>query len=123
MTSNESNGTAPGDLAFNRVLEAEARARERIDACRLEAASLIKTAEERARRIGERTDARLLKAHRLADASVERALGSLPRTAEAGGDPDGRALARLERAVAALADEIIGLTAPGADSGTGGDGS
>ena len=64
------------DNAFNRVLAAEAQARERVAACRQEAAALICAAEERARSIAQRTDGRVRRAHDIADAAMARTLGA-----------------------------------------------
>ena len=99
------------DAAFNRVLEAEAQARLRVEDCRRQAAARINAAAERARRVEQRTEARLLITHRRVDASVARALHALavPGTGADAADP--AAEARLDRLVAVLADEIIGLGA------------
>lgn len=97
------------DAAFNRVLAAEARVREQVEACRGQAAAILAAAEEQLRRIRDRTDERVRRAHRIADEGVERALGEL-RAASA--HPECEALsadtlARLERAVQTLVEEIL----------------
>jgi cell division septum initiation protein DivIVA len=65
------------DAAFNRVLAAEAAARERVEACRGEAERLVARAEERARRIASRADDRVLAVQRLAETGLRRALADL----------------------------------------------
>lgn len=99
---------AEADRAFNRVLEAEARARGRIEGCRREAAELVEQAVARARRIEDRAEARLRRVHRLADASVERELRSLhTETAFNEDGLDAQALAHLDPVIERLADEIL----------------
>lgn len=110
MSNERQFSNTEADRAFNRVLEAEARARERIEECRREAAALVERAEARARRIEDRSEARLLLIHRLTDAGVERELRSLHTEAEqAENGLDALAMTRLERAIEHLADEILGL--------------
>lgn len=110
MSSERQFSNTEADRAFNRVLEAEARARERIEECRREAAALVERAEARARRIEERSEARLLLIHRLADASVERELRSLHVEAEQAEDGlDVLDMTCLDQAIERLADEILGL--------------
>jgi len=109
MSNERQFSNTEADRAFNRVLDAEARARERIEECRCEAAALVERAEARARRIEERSEARLLLIHRLTDASVERELQSLHTEAEQAEDGlDGLAMAGLDQAVERLVDEILG---------------
>lgn len=98
------------DAAFNRVLAAEAQARLHLEACRQEAAALIAAAEARARAIRERTDRHLGRAHRTADAGVARARAALLPDPAPPDPPDGVAApdAGLDRAIAALVDEILG---------------
>ena len=103
------------DAAFNRVLAAEARAREEVEACRAEAARLLAAAEDRSRRITGRADRRVRRAHRIADAGVERALAEL-RAVGVEREPDGlseQTLSRLDRVIDALVTEIL---APGSGS-------
>jgi hypothetical protein len=99
------------DRAFNLVLAAESEARQRVEACRGEAAALVAAATERARRIADLADRRMRLAHRVADQGVERAVALLLSGSPAlGGEPgSGESDGRLERALAALADEILGL--------------
>ncbi len=104
------------DAAFNRALAAEASARESVAACRIEADRLLAEAEDHASRLAERTDHRLLAVQRIADTSLQQALSELlDRAAEPlGDDLDAAADARLNAAVAALADEMIGADVQGA---------
>ncbi|WP_296809425.1 hypothetical protein [Thiocapsa sp.] len=101
------------DAAFNRALAAEASARESVAACRIQADRLLADAEDHARRLVERTDRRLLSVQRIADTSLQHALSDLlDRAAEPLGDGlDASADARLNAAIAALADEMIGAAA------------
>ncbi|RKT47657.1 hypothetical protein [Thiocapsa rosea] len=101
------------DVAFNRALAAESSARESVAACRIEADRLLADAEDHARRLVERTDRRLLAIQRIADTSLQHALSELiDRSAEPVGDGlDASADARLNAAVTALADEMIGAVA------------
>lgn len=105
------------DAAFNRVLEAEARARLKVEECQRQAAAQIAGAAERAREVERRSEARTLLVHRLADASVARALANLQTVGETSEGRDLAAPSRLDAVVAALADEMIGLAAaaPAAD--------
>lgn len=97
------------DGAFNRVLAAEARAREQVEECRRQAAATLAAAEEQARQITSRADRRVRRAHRIADASVELALTELlaPGVEAEPGELGGDALARLDRAIDALVAEIL----------------
>lgn len=97
------------DAAFNRVLAAEAEARETVEQCKHEAATILAAAEEHARRIASRTDRRMRLAHRIADAQVARALSDLvaPLLPEAAADLDAETLARLDQAITVLVDEIL----------------
>jgi regulator of protease activity HflC (stomatin/prohibitin superfamily) len=96
------------DEAFNRVLAAEAEAREQVEACR-QAAEVLKDAEAHARRISNRTDRRLRLTHQIADQAVGRALGELAEVpAEpAVALPDDATLERLGRIIDRLAGEIL----------------
>jgi hypothetical protein len=98
------------DAAFNRALAAEAAARESVSACRIEADRLLADAEDHARRLVERTDRRLLAVQRIADTSLQHALSELlNRVAEPLGEGlDAADDARLDAAIGALADEMIG---------------
>lgn len=98
------------DRAFNRVLAAEAAAREQVETCKQEAAKIVSDAGQRARAISDATDRRMGVVHRIADRGVGQAVARLLEEA-GGGDRDGSALsdtARLDRVVEALADEILG---------------
>lgn len=105
-----SQETPAVDEAMNRVLAAEQEARQAVDACRHEAAALVAAAEERAVRIARNAERRIKAAHRIADEAVERALAGLAGThaASAGAMPVAMDEAALDRAIAALGDEIIG---------------
>jgi multidrug resistance efflux pump len=98
------------DAAFNRVLAAEAQARERLDQCRIEAADLVAAAESRARTIEERTDQLVRRAHGVADAGVARRLHELLTNtpAQSPEDPSPAPPDTLDWAIAILAHEILG---------------
>jgi hypothetical protein len=102
------------DAAFNRVLAAEAAARERVEACRGEAERLVARAEERARRIASRADDRVLAVQRLAEAGLRRALADLAGfpSVTSGAELDPLTNTPLIGAVEALADEMIGVGLP-----------
>jgi regulator of protease activity HflC (stomatin/prohibitin superfamily) len=94
---------------MNRVLRAEQDARAAVDVCRGEAAAMVAAAEALAKRVVQATDRRIRAAHQRADQTVEQAVRALlgtppvaPVVSPAEGDDE------LDRAVAALADEIIG---------------
>lgn len=99
------------DAAFNRVLAAEAEARQRVEECRRETSTILAAAEARARRITRRTDQRVQLAHRLADAQVAQALSGLlaEDAAKVPTDLDAD-MGPLDRAIATLADEILAPT-------------
>lgn len=97
------------DLAINRVLEAECGARDAVELCRQQAASILAAAEDESRRISRRAEHRIRVAHGIADAGVAAALRTLAEqtpvdaTAEEGSD------ILLDRIAGFLADEIIGI--------------
>lgn len=97
------------DGAIDQVLAAEREARAAVASCRAEANRILTAAEEKARRIDQRTEARIGRAHRIADQAVERALAALERTAAEGvfEPPHVRVQWLLERAVDGLVDEIL----------------
>lgn len=105
------------DLAFNLVLAAEAQARERVEACRRDAAAAIELGALRARGIADLADRRMRLAHRVADRGVDRAVAQLlVRYPSAETEAQSEAQdGRLDRAIVALADEILGPS-PGAGS-------
>lgn len=102
------------DQAFNRILAAEAEAREAVADCRSQAARLLGEAEAQARRIGDRTDRRLKLVHGIADRAVSRALAELPPLTDglAADSLDASTRQRLRATIVQLADEIIGAGAP-----------
>jgi vacuolar-type H+-ATPase subunit H len=103
------------DAAFNRVLAAEAEARERVEDCRREAAEIVSAGVLRARAISDATDRRMGLVHRIADRGVERSVAAILGEARAraldqtvAADPE-----RLDRLVEAMADEILGAVTGG----------
>jgi hypothetical protein len=97
------------DAAFNRVLAAEAKAREEVEACRRQAAAILAGSQARADQITSRAEHRILRAHRIADAGVQRALAALLTAGlePAPEDPTAEDLARLDRVLEALVEEIL----------------
>lgn len=102
------------DAAFNRVLAAEAQARERLERCRQAAADLVAAAESQARAIAERTDRRVRRAHEISDTGVALCLRELLARGSANSPEDlsPSLTDGLDWAIARLADEILG-TPPG----------
>jgi hypothetical protein len=111
MTDRHSSTEGRGvDSAFNRVLAAEAEAREALARCRQEAAGRVSAAEREARAIAGRAERRIQAAHRIADRGIARGLAGLAAgdARDAGGPgPDSAAVNAL---VASLAAELTGGT-------------
>ena len=104
-------GSAAVDAAINRVLAAEQAARTAVARCGEQARGLRDQAEILAKRITARNERRLGAVQRIADRSVSRALKALvgeraPGTREP--VPDAQQMERLQAAVAALLDEMVG---------------
>lgn len=97
------------DDAFNRVLAAEAEARERVKDCESAAAAILSDAETRIRRIKNHADRRMLRVHQIADAQVTRVCAEMTKQqpSETPAAPDTETLAKLDQAIAALIDEIF----------------
>lgn len=98
------------DAAFNRVLAAEAAARASVADCRREAERRVAAAEEDARAILDRADARVRGVQRTADRHLREALAALLETPDDAtvGELDLDTRARLDAVIALLADEMIG---------------
>lgn len=98
------------DQVVNRVLLAEREAHQAVEECRAEAAGLLSEAEGRARRVSRNAESRIRSAHRIADKAVTRALRELQGGGEdsVGSGCDGGEGDRLDRALLALVEEIIG---------------
>lgn len=95
------------DRAINRVLAAEAAAREAVAACEQEASGLITEAEVQGRAIAHRAERRMRRAQRIAERGIERALAELRAPLPAAGF--GAPLAedrRIVRVATALAEEL-----------------
>ena len=101
----------PGvDDAMNRVLREEQQARVAVETCRERAKMFLEHAQNRAKLIEYRTDARLLRVQWLADRALQRALQRLttasPRPGAASanvGQAD-----RLSRVIEMMLDEMVG---------------
>ena len=94
------------DLAINRVLGAEAAARDAIAECLRQADALLAQAEADARRIGERAERRIRNAHNTADAGIAGALKALRASAAPHAGIAAFGAERLEAVVARLAQEL-----------------
>lgn len=106
------------DRVINQVLRAEEEARLAVARCRTEAERILAAAEQDARRVAERTEARITLAHRIADRAVEQAYAAAERFERPDSEApisripvsEGQALSDqrlLGQAVDALVDEII----------------
>jgi RPA family protein len=99
----------PVETAMAQVLDAERRARESIDAAQAEAAHVAEAARAAQRRLAERTRMRLARVHEAFAAAVQAELARIDAQAQAlpaHDDPGADDLARLERALAALAARL-----------------
>jgi hypothetical protein len=98
------------DHAINRVLGAEASAREALAACEREAAGVVTEAEAQVRSIAQRAERRMQLAQRIADRSIERALAALRSPLpEAGSRAPLSDDSRIIQVAAALAEELTRL--------------
>jgi hypothetical protein len=101
----------PGvDEAMNRVLREEQQARVAVETCRERAKMLLEHAQNRAKLVEYRTDARLIRIQWLADRALQRALDRLTAPAPRGGAGAlgyGQA-DRLARIIEVVLDEMVG---------------
>jgi hypothetical protein len=105
------DGSVAVDAAINRVLAAEQAARSAVARCEEQARGLRQEAQLLAKRITARNEHRLGAVQRIADRSVSRALQTLVGERGLGAGepvPDGQQMERLQVAVAALLDEMVG---------------
>jgi pheromone shutdown protein TraB len=103
--------STPGiDDAMNRVLREEQQARVAVETCRERAKMLLEHAQNRAKLIEYRTDARLLRVQWLADRALQRALQRLTASAPRPGPvPAGAHQGdQLARAIERMLDEMVG---------------
>lgn len=96
--------------AINRVLEAEQRARDRVAQCETQAAALVATARERALRVAERTDRRIISLRTRCEQWIAGQVAALRIQADTvrrqpAGDDDARRAA-LTRSAARLAARL-----------------
>jgi hypothetical protein len=97
------------DAAINRVLLRERAAREVVAQCQRQAEAILAAAREQARRVERRAEAREAALHALCDRKVEQTLTALlRRTPSAAEGPSAEQQRHLERAIAALCDEMVG---------------
>jgi hypothetical protein len=98
------------DHAINRVLGAEAAAREALAACEREAAERLSEAEAQVRSIAQRAERRMQRAQRIADRGIDRALAELRSPLpDAGSRAPLSEDSRVIQVAAALADELTRL--------------
>ena len=98
------------DPAINRVLAAEAKAREAVAECERRAADLISRVEGQCRRVSQQAERRMQRAQSIADQGIERALAELRAPLAAGADQS--LSAEDDRIIAlatALVEELIDL--------------
>lgn len=92
-----------------RVLDAERQARAAVDAAQREADQIAEAARAAQRRLAERTRLRIARVHEAFAAAVQAELTRIDAQAQAlpaHDDPDADDLARLDRALAALAARL-----------------
>jgi pheromone shutdown protein TraB len=103
--------STPGiDDAMNRVLREEQQARVAVETCRERAKLFLEHAQNRAKLIEYRTDARLLRVQWLADRSLQSALQRLSAAGPRSGAPSPRVrdADRLARIIDRMLDEMVG---------------
>ncbi|MGZ9074479.1 MAG: hypothetical protein ACXW13_01765 [Burkholderiaceae bacterium] len=96
-----------------RVVEAESEARIAVEQCQQQAASIIAATQSAASRIAERTEQRIIMLQRRMATNAQAQLDSIGAEAAklAAEAPELAAfLPRIEEAVAAVADELVGRT-------------
>lgn len=97
--------------AIDQVLSAEARIRERVEACRAQLAQGLAAEQERARAIQRRTDERLARIQVACNATIQREIAMRHEHAArqaVAPEPDAMARHLLEQAVALLAARMAG---------------
>jgi hypothetical protein len=111
FSKSESFAAREVEAAIARVLAAEREARAAIDACEREAEAVRAAARSREKRIAERAAQRIAAIRAGMAAKLARRLAAI-EAETVGPDPeaarDGAAWARLDAAVARLADELTG---------------
>jgi len=101
------------EVLIGRVVQAESEARIAVDQCQQQAANIVAAAQSAALRVAERTEQRIVMLQRRMAAAAQTRLDAIG--AEAGAlaaeAPDTAAfLPRVDKAVAAVADELVGRT-------------
>ncbi len=107
--SSEYRGEAAA-AAFEQVLQAERAAEAAVAACREQAATLLAEAAEGRRRLREEVDARIAAGRLRLTRKADQRVAALEQEAADLAEPpalDAAAMARIGRAVALLADELI----------------
>ncbi len=111
MTDNRSlsDGNS-ADAAIDRVLKAEATARDEINSCRRQALAILREARSRARTISQRADRRIGHVRRLSDAALKTRLDAIAKQSRALSDPPRltpERESRLDEAIERLIGEIL----------------
>lgn len=96
------------EVAINRVLEAEARARQAVDLCQRQADEIIERARAHRKRIAERTERRIGRLRARFAQQVARQLASFKVEAKAYSEHPAAGSPGLDSAVASLAAELTG---------------
>ncbi|MCW8963390.1 MAG: hypothetical protein OQL16_06290 [Gammaproteobacteria bacterium] len=102
---------SPSITAINKVLQAEGKSKEEVENCRQQAADIIESGRNQARRITNRADDRISTIHAKADLSINRRLAELQQEmASLSGESvlDEKAHDRLQAAVESLLNEMVG---------------
>jgi hypothetical protein len=111
MSEGADRTDAKVEAAIARVLACERDAREAIEHARREATDLAEAGRAAARAVGERTEARIRAVRALFERRLTAELAALRAAEDAIVDDEpiaGEDLARLDRAIAALAVELTG---------------
>jgi len=101
------------EVLIGRVVQAESEARIAVDQCQQQAANIVAAAQSAALHIADRTEQRIIMLQRRMAAAAQARLDAIGAEAAAlaAEAPDTVAvLPRVEQAVAAVADELVGRT-------------
>jgi vacuolar-type H+-ATPase subunit H len=100
-------GDNGADAAIDRVLNAEAAARDGINGCRRQALAILREARSRARAVSQRADRRIGHVRRLSDAALKTRLDAMAEQSRALSDPP-RLTAELESRLDEAIERLIG---------------
>jgi hypothetical protein len=111
MSGDNSQRQTGSHDAIRRVLEAEAEVRGKIEACRAELSTVLAAEQARARRVDQRASERVSRLHVWSEERSEAMAAELRDRARAEAPrakPDAADRERLQKAVDALADHLLG---------------